>query len=363
MSGGSEQSKTESSQDVWAPWSEAMAPMLQQSGAVFDPAFQGIQDQGLQDRFTERSQGVADSTQEAWQQQMNGGNLAGYDIAGGLQKTMNDTPQIIANNYGASLNQANTYRSSDANVNRVGPVNQSWSNEVYNDRVGPGGSSAQMNDMYRRQAGITASDMLAGMDARAAASGMSGGSRHGIAIGRGYEGINNTLQDNMANTAYDAYNRDLDRQLGIAGQTDQFNQQRAMSDQSATNQFRAMNNDSRNQARATNASAMNQAGLANQAAMNRASQANQGMDMTAQQANQASSQQQQQLMAGLLQAQNSNQQGAISSSDMINAQGGNEYQAAMAPYMAYSQMLQGMGPATVLNQSKTDSSAARGGLL
>lgn len=378
MSGGVSKSESESKQSVWEPWGDAMSPALARSGEIVDPTITAIQNPGLQQDLQQWNQGVKDPAMDMWQAQSAGGNLAGYDIAGSLASSMagdqNITPQQYQAAMGdANLGNANTYRANQANANQVGQVKQSWADTVYNDRVGPDGSASQMNDMYRRQAGFATDDMLSSMDARAAASGMSGGSRHGTAIGRGMEGINANLQDQMAGTAYDSYNRDLDRHLGIASQVDQFNQQRSLSDQGARNQFRAMNSDAKNQARAFNAnalnqqgqldqSALNQQGQLNQSALNTAAQANQGADLAAQQQNQQFAGQQQQLMQQLIGMQNQNQQGALGQTGAMMGLGQTGYQEALAPYSAYSQLLQGMGPSTVLSNSNGSSIGVSGGI-
>jgi hypothetical protein len=67
--------------------------------------------------------------------------------------------------------------------------------------------------------------------AQAAASGMSGGSRQGIADALGKEGINRNLQATEANLGYNTFNDDLNRKLNIAQQADQntFGRQQLMS--------------------------------------------------------------------------------------------------------------------------------------
>ena len=80
-----------------------------------------------------------------------------------------------------------------------------------------------MKDQYIQDANRAQENMLANTDARAAASGMSGGSRHGMMQGLGMEGINDSLQSNLAKTGYDTFDADLQRKLDIAQQADQGN--------------------------------------------------------------------------------------------------------------------------------------------
>jgi hypothetical protein len=71
----------------------------------------------------------------------------------------------------------------------------------------------------------------AGNAAQAAASGMSGGSRQGVADAMGQNDINRTLTANESKLGYDTFNSDLDRKLNIAQQADTntFNRQNLMS--------------------------------------------------------------------------------------------------------------------------------------
>jgi len=348
MSGGTQQANSASEQKVWKPWGEATTPLLREAESFYDPAMDQIRDPQLQQDMQEWNAGVTDTASSLYDQQAQGGNLAGYDIAGDLYNSMTDQSQLIdVNDYNAE-----TYDANQVNAVQVGDVTNSNAADWYGRLSGGDGGVGQMNDMYRRQAGLATDDMLSAVDARAAASGMSGGSRQGTAIGRGMEGINANLQNQMAQTGYDAYNRNIDNVMNIAGTTDQYNQQRALSDQSARNQFRAANSQAKNTARGANAAAMNQAGLANQ-----------GVDLQGQQANLQSQLQQQQQMQQLLGMQNANQQGALDQTGAMMGLGQTGYQEALAPFTAYSQLLQGMGGSTVLSDSVSSSSGKQGGLL
>ena len=281
-SGGSSSSESSSSSSVWSPYAEPVSNMLETGRGKYDRANETLNSPQLQNDLNQWNQGVQDTSMAAWQQQAQGGNLAGYDIAGGLNNMIGQG-------------------------NQVGPVQQSHAFDLYNSNVGPGGSLANMEGMYRRQADVAGQDMLSSLDARAAASGMSGGSRHGTATGMGFEGINQNLQNQMASTGYDAYNRDLDRKLNIGSQNDQFNQQRALADQNVT-------------------------------------------------------QNTQQQMAQMLGQQNQSQQAALAGAGNMAGLGGLGYQAATQPFMSWSQMLQGMGPATVLNESDAESNSMNFGV-
>jgi len=68
-----------------------------------------------------------------------------------------------------------------------------------------------MKDRIADDAGRQSKQMLSDLDARAAVSGMSGGSRHGVATSRGYEDINKNAQRNMAESDYNMYDQSLNR--------------------------------------------------------------------------------------------------------------------------------------------------------
>lgn len=78
-----------------------------------------------------------------------------------------------------------------------------------------------MKQQYVQDANDATDNMLANLDARAAASDLSGGSRHGVATSLGMRDINKNLQRNLAETGYNTFDKDLERKLQIAGQADQ----------------------------------------------------------------------------------------------------------------------------------------------
>jgi hypothetical protein len=69
------------------------------------------------------------------------------------------------------------------------------------------------------------------IDAQAAAAGMSGGSRHGVAQALGKEASNRALTGQMAQMGYNTFDQDLQNKLRIAEQADTntFNRQQLMS--------------------------------------------------------------------------------------------------------------------------------------
>ena len=137
---------------------------------------------------------VTNSVMSPWKDALNGGVYSGLNIGNklsdSLQQSLNspsETSKLYANIMGG---QGNNY--ADA-----------------------------MKASYLGDANRATSNMLGNLDARAAASGMSGGSRHGIAEAQGLYDINSNLQKNLAQTGYDTFNQDLNNKLDIAGKADQ----------------------------------------------------------------------------------------------------------------------------------------------
>jgi len=90
-------------------------------------------------------------------------------------------------------------------------------------------------DAYRQNfvndASSAADVMLGSTDARAAASGMAGGSRHGNMQAQGFSDINSNLQSNLANVGYQDYTNNINRQQQAGMNADNLtaNSQRLMS--------------------------------------------------------------------------------------------------------------------------------------
>lgn len=256
-SGGKETSQSQASQEVWSPYANAVSPMLEQSGDMFNKSMENINDPSLQNNLNQWNQGVQGGAANMWNQQSQGGNLAGYDITGAL-----------SNSLGGAMG---------------GPTNEQQA-------IAPGMNNYA--DAYKQNfvddASTAQASMLQGLDARAAASGMSGGSRHGVGMAQGMQDINSNLQSNLANVGYQDYTRNMERQQQAGANADQARLK------------------------------------------------------------------QQQMLGGLVGQQNQSQQGALAQSGAMAGMGNLGYQSAMAPFMAYSQMLQGMGPSTVLGSSESD---------
>ena len=101
--------------------------------------------------------------------------------------------------------------------------NPSNTSQIYADIMGGSGNNYAdaMKASYIGDANRATDNMLANLDARAAAAGMSGGARHGVATGQGLYDINSNLQRNLAETGYNTFDKDLANKLNIAGMADQ----------------------------------------------------------------------------------------------------------------------------------------------
>lgn len=198
MAGGSasgSKSKTNSgssfNQDVWAPQGSALTDLYSKIGSLFNNTSSGMLNQisGSVDNMNS----VNNSAQDAWKNQLAGGAYGNMDIQNQLMGSLNQS----------LLQPSNTQ-------------------EINNMIMGGSGNNYAdaMKNQYIQDANRATDNMLANLDARAAASGMSGGSRHGIATSRGLEDINRNLQSNLAQTGYNTFDKDLDRKLQIAGNAD-----------------------------------------------------------------------------------------------------------------------------------------------
>ncbi|RKY42319.1 MAG: hypothetical protein DRP85_03270 [Candidatus Makaraimicrobium thalassicum] len=198
MSGGLSGSKNKSKSssqyqdEVWGGQSPYLGDLYQGAGNLFDWSNQGMQ--GNAPDASQRADDIYDTTKPAWEQQLGGG--AYQDM--GLQKSLMDSIRQSNNNPSAM---------SEINAMMMGGEGNNYADAM---------KSQYMDDANKAQ-----EQMMGNLDARATASGMSGGSRHGITTAQGMDDINSNLQRNMAETGYNTFDKDLDRKLQIAGMADQ----------------------------------------------------------------------------------------------------------------------------------------------
>ena len=198
MSGGGNYSQSSANNDSnfnqsIPQWQiDAFIKMYNAAAGTFGDVGNNINKQmgGVQDYINRTNQ----SAMPEWQNQLNGGVYQGMDNANKLSESLQK-----------SLNS---------------PTN---TQNIYSQMMGGNGNNYAdaMKAGYTADANRATDSMLSNLDSRAAASGMSGGSRHGVATSQGMYDINSNLQKNLAQTGYDTFDKDLQNKLGIAQQADQ----------------------------------------------------------------------------------------------------------------------------------------------
>ena len=171
--------------------SDALTKMYNAAASTFGKTGNSINQQmgGAQDYINQTNQ----SAMPEWRNQLNGGVYQGMDNANALS---------------SSLQQSLS--------------NPTATSQIYGQMMGGQGNNYAdaMKASYLGDANRATDNMLANLDSRAAASGMSGGSRHGVATSQGMYDINSNLQKNLAQTGYNTFDKDLNNKLNIAQQAD-----------------------------------------------------------------------------------------------------------------------------------------------
>ena len=179
------------SQSVWAPQGNALGGMYGQAGQVGDWSTGAMQ--GLAPGMSEKIGGVADQMNPAFGQQLQGGAYAGMDLQGMYQNALGG---------GGNEQFINEQIMGGAGNDFVDAMRGQMESDAYTNMMGG----------------------LRGLDARAAASGMSGGSRHGIAQGQTIQGAQDALANQQTQLGYNTFDKDLDRKMSIARNADAFDQ-------------------------------------------------------------------------------------------------------------------------------------------
>jgi hypothetical protein len=172
--------------------SDALTKMYKAAAGTYGSVGNSINQQmgGAQDYINQTNQ----SAMPEWQNQLNGGVYQGMDNANALSNSLQQ-----------SLNSPTA------------------TSQIYGQMMGGNGNNYAdaMKAGYTADANRATDNMLANLDSRAAASGMSGGSRHGTATSQGMYDINSNLQKNLADVGYNTFDKDLQNKLNIAQQADQ----------------------------------------------------------------------------------------------------------------------------------------------
>ena len=197
MSAGGSVSKSSSNSDqrIWDKQAPILASMYNQAQGVYDQA--NAATNAALPAANQWASDVQDNAMGSWQNQLDGGAYSGINAAGALTNSLDNamggpTQQQQALNNAGVNNYADSYRQNFVN-----------------------------------DANTATNSMLSNLDSRAAASGMSGGSRHGTATGAGMRDINQNLQSNLANVGYQDYSNNLNRQMqaGAAADSNLLSQQ------------------------------------------------------------------------------------------------------------------------------------------
>ena len=193
-SGSKSKSKSSFQDKVWGGQTGALQDLYGNAQDLFNQTNTGMQ--GLQPGATQNMQDTYNQVNPAYQEQLQGGAYRDMGLQNQLMGSLNQ-----------SMNQPSA-------MSQINAMTMGGEGNNYADA---------MKDQYIQDANRAQEQMLSGLDARAASSGMSGGSRHGIAQGLGMARVNDALQSNLAKTGYDTFDKDLTRKLDIAQQADQGN--------------------------------------------------------------------------------------------------------------------------------------------
>ena len=179
-------------QGVMGEQRDALGQMYNKMGAE-QGRYMG-QNPTLDTASIQHSNAVRDQAIPQWQRQMEGGAYANLGMGDRLQQSLDQ-----------SMNNPSQTAQMNARIMGGGGYNdyaQAMKGEILQDA----NSINQQNMMNN--------------DARAAASGMSGGSRHGLAQSMDARNVNNAAQNAMTNIGYQTFDKNLDRNMDIANMAD-----------------------------------------------------------------------------------------------------------------------------------------------
>jgi len=158
-----------------------------------------------------------DSATGAWERALGGGaysDINPNNLVSSLDSSMaSGIPEASSSLIGSLNNSLNRQ------FTPSGPTN---TQNIYGQIMGGSGNNYAdaMKGQYLSDAQLAQQQMLSNLDARVGASGMTGSSREGIAQGLGLQGINRNLQEQLARTGYETFDKDLSNKLSIAEQAD-----------------------------------------------------------------------------------------------------------------------------------------------
>jgi hypothetical protein len=172
---------------------------------------------GMIPGMTDYATGTRDSATETWLDALKGGayrDINSDNLVSSLDRSMAGDIPTAPTSLIDSLNKSLTKEFTPS-----GPTN---TQNIYAQMMGGNGNNYAdaMKGQYLSDADLAQKNMLSNLDARVGASGMTGSSREGIAQGLGLQGINRNLQEQLARTGYETFDKDLSNKLSIAEQAD-----------------------------------------------------------------------------------------------------------------------------------------------
>lgn len=239
-------------QNVWKPQGNALTNLYNNANSLYDSTVGQMQ--GLIPGVNAAQNGVSNSANNAMQNLMNGGAYQGINgadvmnrisgatinpnsgqqsmvpmLGGGMNTNIMNLPGQIA----TSQNQMLDMLRPTANLNNdllpnqllnpmTGVGKMDNTSNIYNKIMNGTGNAyvGGMQDMVARNAKMGLDQSLNSIDQRAAAGGMGGSTRQGIAQGMATAAANQNAQDQMTKIGYDSFGQDLGNKLNIAQQAD-----------------------------------------------------------------------------------------------------------------------------------------------
>ena len=291
-------SKSKTKQDVWKPQankSEDLYGRTKQWSVANQPKIDAATDIAVANANSQNT-----IAQQQWQNDLAGGQYRDMNLSNRLQSNLNNPLSVVSQNVGS-----NAIGMQDVSGQQIGNLTGSAQQSAVDNFAGSNSLDA-LNAMIRRNAGDASNDFMSGLDSRAVASGMSGGSRQGIAQGKGLGKIQQGALDNMAQLGYTQQNQNIDRQISAGQALDSMNQQNRLANQSVDMQGQLANQQNYFNTGNSNANRAMQA-----------AQGNQQANLQSQLANQSSQSQQAQLLSGMLGQQQQTQSNALANQQVM----------------------------------------------
>lgn len=181
-------------------------------------AFSGITGQGVMNNITGAMVNPNQAPGTTSPTSLLGGNMQGQSLPGMIGTSQNGMLDMLR----PTTNTQNNLLPNNLldPMNGVGKMNNT--SNIYNDIMNGTGNAyvGGMKDQIMRNAKLGLDGSLNSIDQRAAAGGMGGSTRQGIAQGMAASAANQNMQDQLTNLGYNTFDKDLTNKLNIAQQAD-----------------------------------------------------------------------------------------------------------------------------------------------